>query len=177
MGSEMCIRDRSTTGQAGVAIVLTGHARRCLTGYLTVSDRIILCRLDTKPVPLALIQVYAPTSSHSEEEINMFYDQLQTTLGTVRSNEMAIIMGDFNAKVGCGADAECGIGEFGLGTRNSSGNILADFCKANDLDLVNTFFNHHPRRRYTWISPDETTRNQIDFIAVPRNWRKSVLTL
>ena len=40
------------------------------------------------------------------------------------------MLGDFNAKVGECADKEHGIGPYGLGTRNASGEKLADFCQA-----------------------------------------------
>ena len=32
----------------------------------------------------------------------------------------------------------------------------------------------HPRRKATWKSPDQETRNQIDFVLVPTRWVSSV---
>ena len=35
---------------------------------------------------------------------------------------------------------------------------------------------HHPKRqRYTWISPQVNTRNQIDYILVRKSWFTSIL--
>ena len=39
---------------------------------------------------------------------------------------------------------------------------------------MNTFFKLHARGMYTWRSPDQTTRNQIDYIICKTRWRSSV---
>ena len=78
-------------------------------------------KINTKTVPTTFVQIYAPTSTHSEEEIDDFYDQLQSLLERIPSREAVIILGDFNAKVGEYTDKEHGIGPYGLGTRNASG--------------------------------------------------------
>ena len=84
-------------------------------------------------------------------------------------------MGDFNAKTGDKHDPENGVGHFGLGQRNTSGSTLADFCKTNNLILTNTCFDNPKRRRYTWVSPDGTCRNQIDYIATSKSFRKFII--
>ena len=42
------------------------------------------------------------------------------------------------------------------------------------MTTANTLFKQHPRRLYTWISPDGKTRNQIDYIIIKRRWRTSI---
>ncbi|XP_072027692.1 uncharacterized protein [Amphiura filiformis] len=84
-------------------------------------------------------------------------------------------MGDMNAKVGEGEDKKCGIGKFGLGDRNERGDRLAKFCCANNLAIMNTCFKHHKRNLYTWKSPGDRYRNQIDYIMMKRRWKSSVL--
>ena len=54
-------------------------------------------------------------------------------------------MGDFNAKVGDEASKHQGLGPHGLGKRNDSGENLLSFSQANDLMILNTWFEHHPR--------------------------------
>ena len=61
------------------------------------------------------IQVYAPTSVSSQEELEEFYDDLQTEMRHKKTH-YNVIMGDFNAKVGKG-DEDC-VGSFGYGVRN-----------------------------------------------------------
>ena len=116
---------------------------------------------------MTLIQVYATTTTHSEEVIENFYNNLQAVIDSIKT-DLWLVMGDFNSKVGDQADMECGLGAFGLGSRNQSGDKLTEFYRANELILTNTSFQHPKRRRYTWISPDSITRNQIDYIAIPK---------
>ena len=141
------------------------QTKSCCLGYDTVSDRILVVHLDTKPVKTTIIKVYAPTSTSSDEDKDDFYNHLQATKGAT-----LIIMGDFNAKVEDEALKHQGLGPHGLGKRNDSGENLLSFSQANDLMILNTWFEHHPRRKFTWISPDKKTKNQIDFILVSKNW-------
>ena len=39
---------------------------------------------------------------------------------------------------------------------------------------MNTFFRLHPRRLYIWISPDNSTRNKIDYILCKSRWKSSI---
>ena len=47
------------------------------------------------------MEVYAPTTSYSDDEVDDFYDQLQSTINKTPRQDILIIMGDFNAKAGC----------------------------------------------------------------------------
>ena len=46
-----------------------------------------------------------------------------------------------------------------------AGQRLTEFCQENTLVTVNTLFQQHKRRLYTWTSPDGQHRNQIIFFA------------
>ena len=116
-----------------------------LISYNPISPRLIHARVKTMPTITGLIQVHAPTSQHNEEEQEDFYDHLQSLLDIISDKEICIIMGDFNSKVGIGAEQNSGMGLFGLGIRIEAGNRLSEFCSVNSLTLCNTFYNHHPR--------------------------------
>ena len=49
-----------------------------------------------------------------------------------------------------------------------------EFCQENSLVIVNTLFQQHKRRLYTWTSPDGQYRNQIDYILCSQRWRSSI---
>ena len=49
---------------------------------------------------IAIIVKYAPTAEAPEEEIEKFYEELEQARKRCNSQEMVIIMGDLNAKVG-----------------------------------------------------------------------------
>ena len=82
-----------------------------------------------------------------------------------KSTDVTIIMGDLNAKVGNEADGEI-VGKFGLGTQNERGERWVNWCKANGFTITNTWFEQHPRRLWTWRSPGDGVKNQIDHIAI-----------
>ena len=160
-------------GIAGVGIILSKHLGMRVKGYFQHSERIILVRLETKPRDTIVIQVYMPTTSHEEDEIDMMYDHLEEIIGRIKGDENLVILGDMNAVVGEGKEEEVA-GEFGLGLRNERGDKLVEFCQRNKLGITNTFFNHHPRRRYTWKMPVDINRYQIDFILVKQRFKNQV---
>uniref|UniRef100_A0A914W9X3 Endonuclease/exonuclease/phosphatase domain-containing protein n=1 Tax=Plectus sambesii TaxID=2011161 RepID=A0A914W9X3_9BILA len=114
-----------------------------------------------KQQTLRIIQVYAPTSAADDEEIERFYNNLEEEINK-RSTDL-VIMGDFNAKVGRRQDDETFIGPFG-GDRNERGKRLAAMAESRRLFVANTFFQKRAGRRWTWISPNGETKNEIDFI-------------
>ena len=65
---------------------------------ITISPRVaelVLCI--TKRYKLKVVQVYAPTTSYSEEDINSFYNDVDETLG--KPNHYTIVTGDINAQI------------------------------------------------------------------------------
>ena len=160
----------------GTAFIVKNNIARAVTGYNPVSDRVISLRLSAKPCNINLIQVYAPTTSASDEEIEDFYAQLDATIGNISKKEVTMVMGDFNAKIGQSSDTDI-VGTYGLGTRNEAGDRLVQFCSENHMCISNTFFKVHPRRLFTWTSPDGTTKNQIDYFLCPKRWRNSVTSV
>lgn len=144
-------------------------------GYEPVSDRVMSIKLKAKPVNINIIQIYAPTSTASDTDLDNFYIELETTISKIPKRELLILMGDLNAKIGAHADQlSCCAGKFGLGQRNERGERLLQFAEENNLVISNTFFQNHPRRLYTWISPDGRYRNQIDYIMISSRWKSSI---
>ena len=60
----------------------------------------MLLKIIAKPFDIAIIQVYAPTSEHSDEEIEVFYEHVQKAIKQTKSTDVVVIIGDFNPKVG-----------------------------------------------------------------------------
>ena len=86
------------------------------------------------------------------------------------SQEMKIVMGDLNAKVGTE------VGErYGLGSRNECGDMWVDWCMTHEQVIMNTWFQHHKRHIYTWKSPCDGVRNQIDYITINKRYRNYIL--
>ncbi|XP_078246377.1 uncharacterized protein LOC144588115 [Pogona vitticeps] len=126
-----------------------------------------------RPFNITIIQVYAPTTTAEETEIEQFYEDLQHLLELTPKKDVLLILGDWNAKVGS-QEIKGTTGKFGLGVQNEAGQRLIEFCQDNKLVITNTLFQQHKRRLYTWKSPDGQYRNQIDYILCSQRWRSSI---
>ncbi|KAI0219981.1 Craniofacial development protein 2, partial [Lamellibrachia satsuma] len=112
---------------------------------------------------LKIVQVYAPTTSHSEDEINIFYNDIDKILEN--PSHYTIVMGDFNAKVGVRTNpSETATESFGLGQRNERGDTLIEWTTSKDYKIMNTLFQKKIERRWTWRSPNGKMKNEIDYI-------------
>ena len=133
----------------------------------------ISVRFQGKPFNIMVIQVYAPTSNAEEAEVEWFYEDLQDLLVLTTKKDALFIIGDWNAKVG--SQETPGVtGKFGLGVQNEAGQRIREFCQENSLVTVNTIFQQHKRRLYTWTSLDGQHRNQTDYILCSQRWRSSI---
>ena len=158
--------------QSGVGVIMKNSIAKSLLGYWPISDRVMLVKLQGKPFNINLIQVYAPTKEYSEDINEAFYEQVETAFKYIKNKEYTIVMGDFNAKVGNKKHKDI-IGSYGLGKRNERGERLIQFCEEHNLVVTNTLFQQPPRRLYTWKSPGDIVRNQIDYILVSQRYRNS----
>ena len=66
------------------------------------------------------------------------------------------------------------VGNAGLGERNERGIRLVYFAISHHLAIKNTMFEKHPRRLYTWTSPDGVTKNQIDYLLIDKRWGSAI---
>ena len=163
---------RTRGGQGGVGLYVNQKATKSLLGYHPVNDRIISVHLRGKVKDVTVIQTYAPTSNATEEDRELFYSQLQMHVNKYRK-DVVVIVGDFNDKVGkrTNENEKRAIGNFALGERNDNGEELVNFAIENELSILNTMFQKHPRRLFTWTSPDGNTKNQI---LVQQRWKSAI---
>src|SRR5580658_10458105 len=133
----------------------------------------MMIKMQGELVNIVLIQLYMPTSEHSDEEVEEMYEQLEELMSEQKGSDHVVVMGDWNAIVGEGRD-ELVIGKFGLGVRNERGERMIEFCKRNKLVVTNTWFEQEKRRRYTWKKPGDSGRYQMDYIVVRQRYRNSV---
>ena len=115
-----------------------------------------------KPFNITVIPVYAPTTNAKEAEDEWFYGP--TRPSRINTQKRC----PFNYRV-----LECksrksrhnwSKGKFGLGIQNEAGARLTEFCQENTQVIVNTLFQQHKRRLYTWTSSDGKYRNQTGYI-------------
>ncbi|GFN86398.1 craniofacial development protein 2-like protein [Plakobranchus ocellatus] len=66
----------------------------------TGTDRVVVAKTVAKPLNLGIIQVYAPRSDSEDVEVEKFYEEIEKAKDYLKSQDIIIIMVDFNAKVG-----------------------------------------------------------------------------
>ena len=175
-----------TEVHAGYTFFWSGKAEqeRCEAGVGFAIRTSLLPKLDTLPhginerimtVRLALslsqyatiISVYAPTMTHTDESKEKFYSDLTSLLQKVPRHDKIILMGDFNARVGCVTDAWRGVlGAHGIGKMNSNGLLLLSLCQEFKLTVTNTIFQAKNIYKGTWKHPRAQTWHMIDYILV-----------
>ena len=160
--------------QGGVGLLVSPKIKKAISEVRPVGDRIITMKLDVKPIPVNIIQVYMPTTSYEDEKVMECYSGLQRVIDGVPKREKLIVMGDFNAKIGENVSHRS-CGRFGLGETNERGEILLDWMDSNSLIAANTCFRHRVKERYTWISPNGQYKNMIDYIIVRKRDQKEIV--
>lgn len=136
----------------GVALIVSPRIQSAVRDYNAVNNKILHLRIQGSECFVNVIQIYAPTSTAEEEEIENFYGVLEAVLHKIPKRKIRMIMDDFNAEIGKIRNDEHlrhVVDNFGLGKRNERGERLLDFCMQQCLAAMNTFFQHHPRRQYT----------------------------
>ena len=138
--------------------------------------RSVNCYDNAAPFKITIIQVYATTSGHDDSEVDHFYQQLQETIDQIPKNDILVLQGDWNVKIGKDAQADwadvcgpcCNV------ETNERSLRLLEFATFNNLILINTHGPQIPSRRWTWHSLDGKHRNQIGYILVKKRFRSGV---
>ena len=135
-------------------------------------------RLRASPFNITIIQVYAPTSSYDDSEVDEFYREHQSLVDQTPKQDILVVQGEWNAKDREEAQEDWGelCGPSWNPKTNDRGLKLLDFATYNNLVLADTLSNHKPSRRWTWHSPDGKDQNQIDYILVKNRFRSGIKT-
>ncbi|CAF4049065.1 unnamed protein product [Rotaria sp. Silwood2] len=151
------------THNKGVGMLLSTRARKALMSYNPINPRLITARFKATPFNITIINVYAPTSDATENDIEAFYSNLEDAIGKTPKKDILILTGDWNAKVGNDNTGwEAVMGRYGYGTRNERGEHLLEFATLHNLFICNTRFQQKPIRKWTWESPDDDHALQIE---------------
>ncbi len=174
-GGEVIWSGEGKDHMRGVGFLLSKRAKDALLGYNPVNSRIIVARFNGAPLNIAVIQLYAPTSDSTEEEVEIFYWQLEHIIEELPKKDVKIMIGDWNAKVGTdNVGWEQVMGCHGYGKHNDRGERLLEFAFKNDLLITNTRFQQKDSRKWTWMAPDGKHTNMIDLVLLDRRWKTAV---
>ena len=86
---------------------------------------------------------------------------------------MIVVMGDLNPKVENEHFDEV-VSPWELGDRNDREEKWIEWCMENKRIIGSTWFRHHPRHLWTWKSPGDRSRSQIDYITISKRIRNAL---
>ncbi len=184
---------RSTPGEGqtvqrgeGVALVLRGPAlaawklggqqwnacsSRCVTAVVQMNKR--------PSSKVHLVSCYAPTRAASREVKEAFFQELENIISSIPPEEMYIILGDFNARVGSRVSAEeewsSVRGPHGFGDINDSGKELLSFLSLHQATVCNTWFEKRDIHKHTWQHPKSKQWSCIDYVVMRQRERSLCL--
>ncbi len=177
----------------GVGIVLDprmSEAWRNSGGvWKAISSRLVLARMKmesgrgrrgstTRPLCITIVSAYAPTHRSTQEKKDEFFTDLQSTLNGVHEDDVLLLLGDFNARVGS-SERQAGNSNWsevrgchGVGRKNESGEALLSFCTLNKLVIINTTFQKNNIYKHIWQYPGSKQWHCIDYIIMRQSQRK-----
>jgi hypothetical protein len=79
-----------------------------------------------------VIGTYAPTNDLASVRKGNFWDTLRDIPEEIKRIKVIIIMGDMNARVGCGNKSKA-VGKFGEEIKNDNGDRLVSICEQFEL--------------------------------------------
>ena len=125
--------------EMGVGLIFNKKWSKKLTGFWPISERVLLAKLSTAPMPMNIVQVYAPTATSTDSEIEAFYDDVKTAINKCKSRDITMVIGDWNAKVG-NKESCSAVGPFGLDERIERGDRFIEWCEDHKMVISNTWF-------------------------------------
>ena len=77
--------------QYWVTFIIWKEVVGCIISCTPISSRLISIRISTRTHSITVIQVYAPTSDHDDEEVEQFCEQLDSILTKTPKKDIYII--------------------------------------------------------------------------------------
>ncbi|CAH2217276.1 jg3147 [Pararge aegeria aegeria] len=121
--SNLFYYQKGEQSQGGVGFMVQKSLVNNIVRVESVSSRVAYVKVKiTKRYSLKVIQVYAHTTAHSDEEVEALYEDISKAIHASKTY-YSFVMGDFNASLDKRSGAELRVGQFGYRQRNERGKI------------------------------------------------------
>jgi hypothetical protein len=119
--------------------------------------------MKTKFHNMWIINAHAPTEEKVEDIKDDLYQTFEHIYNALPQNDIKLIVGDFNAKIGK-EEIHKGInGKHSLhAISNDNGETLIDFAGSKNMVISSACFTHSDIYKQTWLSPGGLIANQTD---------------
>ena len=155
--------------QGGVGILMLRQMYKCLQSVKSITNRIITATFYGNPKP-TVTSIYAPTECAPPDDRNEFYNNLEDHLEQVKTQNIRLVEGDFNARVG--RDSHLASYRF-YDTTNNNGERLVSMCEEQKLRPAQMTFPQLKCRQWTWMRPTGS-KHQLDHILINSKWSNSL---
>ena len=105
--------------QYGLAFIVRKEVVGSIISFTPISSRFVSIGISARPYNITHIQVHASTSDHKDEEIEQFYEQLDSIIAKTPTKDRFVAQSDWIAKVGPGGYQYWAgtVGRFGIGDK------------------------------------------------------------
>ena len=171
----VCYSGSDDRNNFGTGFLIHKKIKHNILDFAPINERICRLRMRGRFFNTSIICIHAPTEEKDESVKNTFYDLLDRTCQQIPKNDVTIIMGDMNAKIGREFMTP-NIGKYSLHEEsNDNGERLCDFAITRGFVISSTLFPHKNIHLQTWTSPDGTTVNQIDHVMINSRHASDIL--
>ena len=160
-------KQKTERASAGVGLIIHNKYMNNIDNIEYISERILLVTLKFPKAKWTILSLYAPDIAKPKEIREEFYEELQNIVSQIPKENLLIMLGDLNARVG--NTPVPGIKQrFNESVANENGDLLTNFCSMNSLRINNTFFDHKWRHKITWGNSRGQV-SMIDYVITNRN--------
>ena len=107
-GHRVYFSGKEDKNEQGVGFLVHKDIVKSVIGCRPISSRLMTVRLRANPFNITIIQVYAPTSSYDDSEVDEFYREVQSLVDQTPKQDILLVQGDWNTKVGGDAQEDWG---------------------------------------------------------------------
>ena len=156
------------TSRNGVGIIVSQKWKDNILAVNGVSDRLMSMQFVIKKGRLGVISAYAPQVGCTDQEMELFWEELDEMLQQIPDTAHVIIAGDLNGRIGANREGfERWHGGYGYGQINEENRAISQCAQMFDLAICNTLYNKKDEHLITYRSGN--TSSVIDYILVRRD--------
>jgi Reverse transcriptase (RNA-dependent DNA polymerase) len=161
----------------GTGFLVNKRIKGNIIHFQAISERMcklgLKVKLGDKHKKISIVNIHAPTEEKEDEIKDEFYEQLEEIFDRIPNNNIKLIMGDANAKVG-NEEIFKSItgGESKHDRSNDNGIRLINMAIEKQMRIMSTHFKRKDIYKGTWIIPGTNETNQIDHVLIEEKHAK-----